>query len=291
MATVTQQRPGRKPVRRTAKPAPAKVAGKPAGQRGFLGRSPLGIVVYGPSGVGKTSFAAHFPNCGFVYDPQEEGILDLVEYGQAPAPVFDQEVSTFEDLLGVCEDIAAGNHAVETVVFDSLTGLERLAFAFHCREYFDDDWSAKGFYSFQQGPKNAAKTDIPRMLDAFDSVRRAGVNVVLLAHSQVKVYSNPEGSDYDRFIPVCDKETWQQVHRWAKAVLFYNYYVDVDSRRSKEAAAFRKGKAKAGSEARYLYSTWSPSYDAKNRYDLDSLIDVGGSGEEAFDGFCKAFKK
>jgi len=245
------------------------------------------MVVYGPSGVGKTSFAANFPKAGFLIDPQEEGIRDLVEFHQCPRPVFIEEADTFSGLIQVCEGVARDSRGIETLVGDSLTGFEKLCFIHHCEEYFDGDWSRQGFYSYQQGPKNAAKTDWPRFLEALDGVRAAGINVVLIAHSQVKGYTNPEGPDYDRYIPYMDKETWSAVHRWAKAILFYNYHVEID--RSKKLGP--RDKARTEVEERFIYTDWSPAFDAKNRWGLESLLDAGDSGEEAFKAFRAAYKK
>lgn len=288
MAQVERQRPTprhpipKKPVGKPVASNKPKASPRPAGQGGFFGKSPLALVEFGPPGVGKTDFAGHFPNAGFVIDPQEDGILDLVEFGKTPEPVFIEEVDNFLALLDLCEQIATRD--CETVVFDSLTGFEKICFQHHCRENFDDDWSVKGFYSFQQGPKNAAKTDWPRFLDALEIIRANGKNVILIAHAQVKTFNNPEGADYDRFTPYLDKETWQQTHRWAKAVLFYNYHVEIEKKGP-------RAKADPDSERRFLYTEWSPAYDAKNRYGLDPLIDAGRSGEDAFQAFATAFKK
>jgi len=293
MAEVQRQR-RKKPTRRkktASTTSKSKTSGPPKKRKkttqeahgGLFGRSPLQMVIYGPPGVGKTDFASQFGKTGFIIDPQEEGIRILVEYDKAPAPVFVEEAGDFETLLELAEDVAAGSYDIDTVVFDSLTGMEKLCFHYHCREYFEDDWTAKGFYSYQQGPKNAAKTDWPRFLAACDKIRRAGVNVLLIAHSTVKTYSNPEGPDYDRFIPYLDKETWQQTHRWAKAVLFYNYHVDVDKKGP-------RNKAKMGTEERFIYTEWSPAFDSKNQYDLPPLLECGESGKDAFENFRDALK-
>lgn len=285
MAKTTKQRGGPRPVRKkkpAAKPTPSSPRKKPTG--GFMGKTPLALMVYGPSGVGKTEFAANFPQPGFLYDTQEEGIQDLVEFGRCPAPVFADEVDSFQTLTDKLEAVALGKtEPIQTLVLDALTGLERLVFISHCDEFYDGDWSSKGFYSFMQGPKNAAKTDIPKLLDLLDAVRTSGVSVVLLAHSEVKPFSNPEGADYDRYIPVCDKATWQQVHRWAKAVFFYSYHVDLDTRGPKAKAE--------DTDQRFIYTQWSAAFDAKNRYGLDPLIDAGGSGKDAFRNFQETFQK
>lgn len=270
-----------KPVAKKPTSSPKKTDGSPAG---YLGMPPFAFVCYGPSGVGKTSFAAHFPKPGFIIDPQEQGIRDLVAFKQCPEPVWTEETDNFSDLIDQCDKIATGKTGIQTAVFDSLTGLEQLCFAHHCEEYFEGDWSSKGFYSFQQGPKNAAKTDWPKFLDALDRIRVAGVNVLVLAHSTVKNFSNPEGADYERFVCALDKEIWHKTHRWAQAIFFYNFFVEVEKKGP-------KSKANQESQQRFLYSEWSPAFDAKNRFGMDPIIEAGESGESAYEAFKDAYTK
>lgn len=248
----------------------------------------------------------------FIIDPQEEGIRTLVEYSLAPPPTDIIEVTGWEQLMEASADFAAnkveggfgpkgpvqmliygpsgvGKTSVaahfppNTLVFDSLTGLEKLCFQYHCEQHFDGDWSKDGFYAYMQGPKQAAKTDWPEWLDVLTAVRKAGWNVVLLAHSTPpKTYNNPEGPDFDRWYVYLDKETWSQTHRWTRATLFYNYSVELEKRGLKT-------KAKADVEERFLYTQWSPAFDAKNQYGMQPVIDAGGSGSDAFEALLKEF--
>lgn len=283
MATTIRKPPPRR-VSNTSPPKKSSAA--PSSQGGLLGKPPVTIFCYGPSGVGKTSFAAHMPKPMFIVDPQEEGIEDLVEFGQAPEPFHETViVESYTETLGILRNLANGKYpGVQSAILDSATGFEKLTFHHHCDNQFGGDWSKEGFYAFQQGPKNAAKTDWPKLLDACDDVRRAGINVMMLAHSQVKSYNNPEGADYDQYIPYLDKETWQQTHRWAKAVFFYNHSISTEKKGLKT-------KAKVGSEQRFIYTGHSATYAAKNRWGLPALIDAGESGKEAFDNFAEAFRK
>lgn len=250
----------------------------------------------------------------FVIDSQEEGIRTLTEYGLCPAPRDIVEVDSWSHLQSVTADLAeqghdqqgfgkrsavqillygpagvgktsfAANFPPNTVVFDSLTGFEKLCFQHHCEEHFDGDWSKdNGFYAYSKGPKQAAKTDWPEWLDGLNAVRQAGVNVVLLAHSTPpKEYNNPDGPNYDRYHVYLDKETWSQTHRWSKAVLFYNYSVEVDKKGT-------RAKARPDTEERFIYTQWSPAFDAKNQYNLEPLLDAGESGEDAYKAFAEPF--
>lgn len=288
MAKTTRQRPTKKrPRPRPIKKKVAKASGKARRARSTIQRmssDAKALVIYGPPGVGKTALAANFPKPGFVIDSQEEGIHTLVEYEQAPKPIFVEEAADFEATIDLAEQIARGEYGIETAVFDSLTGFEKLCFIHHCDEYFEGDWSSRGFYSFQQGPKNAAKIDWPRFLEALKGIKAAGINVLLIAHSWIKPYHNPEAADYDRFSPAVDKAIWEITSRWATGVFFYNFHVDIDKKGP-------RNKANMESETRFLYTEWSPAFDAKNQYGMEPLVDVGDNGAEAYDALAKVFAK
>lgn len=299
MPTVTRQRPinakGPKPLSPKNRQPPGKTKrpnnGKPLANsfnfkqhypEGLNARGATTIVCYGPSGVGKSSIWSFLHNVGFIHDPKDEGIVDLTSFGQTPSPKWVEEAKDFEHTLELLAEVANQEHDITHLVIDSLTGFELFCFQYHCRENFENDWSNKGFYSYMQGPKNAAKTDWPRFLDAMDDVRRSGISVVAIAHSQVKTFNNPDGDNYDQHRPYLDNETWQQTHRWAKAVLFYNLEVGL----TKKGA---RTKAVAGSESRMLYCDIGATFIAKNRWGINAVIDAGGSAEEAYNNFMSAY--
>lgn len=241
---------------------------------------PMTAIVYGPSGVGKTDLVANFDEVEFIHDPQEDGIHDLIAWGRCK-PIAEEritEVDTFMGLLSACDAAAASDS--KTVAFDSLTGIEKLCFEYHCDNYFDGDWSKGGFYAYQQGPKNAAKTDWPVFLDRLELIKKSGKHVVLIAHSHVKPFKNPDGGDFDQYVPFLDKEIWAISHRWAQMCLFYNYVVDVDE----------KAKKAKGSESRALFTEHGASYIAKNRMGLPPVIEAGDNGEECYENLIQALQ-
>lgn len=242
----------------------------------------LACVLYGISGVGKTSLAAHFPDCAFIIDPQEGGIRDLVSFRKCPAPREIMVAEGWEHLLALSEKVAT-RREIKTVCYDSATGIEQLCFRYHCKKYYDDDWSSKGFFSYMQGPKNAAKRDWPEFIQAMEVIRESGKNVIFIAHSQVKPFSNPEGPDYDRYTPYLDKETWAATHRWASLVMFYKFEDEITK---------TGPKAKAKGDARRIICTEHTShYDAKNRYGLSPIINAGDSPAESYKAFITAYNR
>jgi hypothetical protein len=285
MGTTTRVTAGR-PVPKAKSTSPPKIQTPPGtvhnSGMGFCGGPAINMFIYGPSGVGKTSFAGHFPKTGFFYDPQELGVLELLRFKRIPKPVEIQCVSKYDKLLDLCDTIANGDMGIQTAVFDSSTGFEKLCFHYHCETQFGGDWTKEGFYAFQTGPKNAAKTDWPLLMDGFNRIQEAGINVLFIGHSTTKTQTNPEGADYEKYFPYMDKETWQQVHRWAKCVMFMN---DVP-------AIEKKGlKAKAVGSNRMMTCFKTPTCDAKNWWGIEDYIDGGTSAKEGYDAFVSEYKK
>jgi hypothetical protein len=242
----------------------------------------LAMVVYGPPGVGKTSFAAHFPDVGFIHDDQETGIITLKEFGQCPADVpIIAEAEKWEPLLSTLDSVALDSR-IKTLAIDSLTGIERICFANHCQLYFNGDWTKEGFFAFQQGPANAAKNDWPQFLKKLNNLVSMGINVILLAHSQTKNKPNPSGHDFLAYQPYMHKETWATISKWAQAVLFYNNEFSVDKRGPKV-------KAREGSERRIFNTQQTAACEAKNWFGLPPVIPAGNNGKEAFNAFWKAY--
>lgn len=295
MAVTTRVTPKRKgptpalaPSRRNGKPkikpkrpvGSGSMKGEPDG---FFGKPPVVLLVYGPSGVGKSSLFAHWPDPGYVIDPDEDGIQDLVEWGQVPEPRFIETVQSHDEHVAFLHDVAARRNC-RTLVGDSTTGFEKLCYMDHAAKYFDGDYSKEGFFSYQQGPKAASKLGWSDMIAGYRAVWEAGINVVLIAHSRQKTASSPNGQDYEKFFPYMDTDTWQQLHRWCKTVLFYNMEPEVKKKGL-------KAKAVEDSEQRILYTTKTAFWDAKNRYGLPPNIPLSDTAKEAAAELIAAIRK
>lgn len=244
---------------------------------------PQSIFFYGIPGIGKSEFAAAFPRPFFIIGPQEDGIKDLVEYGQVDKPVGIETVEHWSKLDATMKLAAKAD--AQTIVVDSATDFERLCFVDFCNEHYNGvmGGNQEGFYAYSQGPKAAAKRSWPNLLHHLIRFREDGLHTVMIGHAQVKPFNDPERDSYDRWIPDLDKETWGQTHKWASCVLFMNY--DTETKRSGT-----KIKAKKGVDGRTIYTSRTSHFDAKNRFRLPPTIDAGESGKEGFENFVNAFK-
>ncbi|HEV2172822.1 MAG TPA: AAA family ATPase, partial [Nitrospira sp.] len=137
---------------RTSSPPTLEIAARPVSRLTSrqAAAEPYNNILYGPSGVGKTSFAAHFPRTLFIVDRHEKGIFDLLKFNQCPQPVDIWIVDTWAGILGRCEQ-AALRRDIQHVAIDALSGIELLCFRFHCHTHYADDWSKEGFMSYSQG--------------------------------------------------------------------------------------------------------------------------------------------
>jgi hypothetical protein len=126
------------------------------------------------------------------------------------------------------------------------------------------------------------------LLNSLDQLRRERkMRPIIIGHTKVSTFKNPEGADYDRYVVDVHHKTWGQTLKWADMVLFANYFTVVDEQAS---ATKNKGKGKGGTE-RIIYTQRSAAWDAKNRHGLPEEIPMGDSAAEAWQNFVQAIKE
>ncbi len=106
-----------------------------------------------------------------------------------------------------------------------------------------------------------------------------GMTIVLIAHSWIKTFKNPEDEDFDRYQLKLHEKAGGAIKDWCDAVLFARY----------ETFANTDGKTKrtrgVSTGARVLHTQRTAAFDAKNRYDLPETIPLDW---EAFAAGVKA---
>lgn len=247
-------------------------------------RRPPAMVVVGPAGVGKSSLAGCIPRAVVMPFKQEDTWGLLKSSGAVPAelPVL-PPAETFSDMMGMIEELAKEDHDFKALVIDTVNCAERLNHESVCNREFSGDWGERGFSGFNRGFE-VSLSDWRELLNALDRLRdESGMMVVMLGHTKIAPYRNPIGSDYDRFTVDLHHKTWSLTHRWCDAVLFYNYWIDVD-----ESGIRAKGK---GGHSRVIHTQHSAAFDAKSRFGLPAEIEGGNSGTEAWNNLFAEIKK
>ncbi len=234
---------------------------------------------------GKTSWAAHAPKPLFLMTRGEDGLLSLMEAGLVPPTAHVPEpLSAFADLMAVLNELASQPHEFRTIVLDTLNGAERLAHEETCAKDCGGDWS--NFDSYGRGVK-LSLTRMIALTTALDRCRERGMGILLLAHSQVKTFKNPQGPDYDRWEPTLSQQAWAHLDRWADLILFGQF--EVWTEQKKGAKTGDKAKA-TGGQQRLLMTERAPAFDAGNRLGLSAEIECGTSAAEAWTNFATALK-
>ncbi|HEY2735948.1 MAG TPA: ATP-binding protein [Polyangiales bacterium] len=222
-------------------------------------RTPIRVLIYGQEGIGKSTFAAGAPNPVFICGEDGTSELDVARY---PRP------DTFAEVREAVQDLTASEHDYKTLVIDTVDAIEPLLW----RAVYSTMIDKKGRpltsiedVPYGRGFPMAVETKwIPfaKELELLEETR--GMNVVLLAHSQIRKFKNPDGEDYDRYEMALQQGAAGFLRGWCKAVLFASY----------ETLTHEvNGRAKGISTgARFLYTQRKAAADAKNRYDLPPAL-------------------
>ncbi len=242
---------------------------------------PQKILIYSVQGLGKTTFASTFEKPIFVRTEDGAAALDV--------PTFPGLVTTFADMMGALEALH-GDHDYKTFVLDSLDWMEPIVW----RKQIDENPSTeKGKkvktiedYGFGKG-YNMSLDWWRFLMGIFDSLRyKRGMDIVLIAHSEVKRFDSPVSDPYDRYGIKLHKGAFALWQEWADMVLFCNYKTRTHSA---DVGFNKEVKRGEGSGERVIYSEERPAYLAKNRWGLPPEIYIGQ--DKAWAPFHKELNK
>ena len=221
--------------------------------------SALKFVIYGPEGIGKTTFARGFPKPVFI---DTEGSTKFYDVARFPTP------SSWEMLLEEVDDIFANPFTCDTLVIDTADWAEKLCITKVCAAA-----KKSGIEEFGYGRGYVyVYEEFAKLLHKLDDVVNRGVNVVLNAHAALRKFEQPdENGAYDRWelklINAPKANICAMVKEWSDVIIFANYQTYV-------TASDDKGKNfKASGNKRVMYLNHHPCWDAKNRFGLPDGMD------------------
>lgn len=211
------------------------------------------VIIYGAEGIGKTTFASHFPEPLFI---DTEGSTKHLDVSRLPNP------SSFTMLIEQIKYVRDHSDLCKTLVIDTIDWAESL-----CIKEFCDKKQITGIEDIGYGKGyNYIMEEIGRMLNLLNEVIDKGINVVMTAHAQMRKFEQPdELGAYDRWELKLQKKNAPIVKEWADMVLFANYktlVINVDNQGA------TKGKNKPQGGQRVMYTSHHPCWDAKNRHGL-----------------------
>lgn len=211
------------------------------------------IVIYGPEGIGKSTFASKFPNPLF---SDTEGSTKRLDVRRFDRP------QTSEMLIQQIEYVKTHPNICKTYVIDTADWLEKLCSKAVCSKFkktgIEDFGYGKGYTYVNE--------EFGKILNLLEDVVSLGINVVVTAHAYMRKFEQPdEMGAYDRWELKLDKRNAPMLKEWADAVLFVNYKTVVEKNND--------NKYKATGGKRVMYTEHHPCWDAKNRYGLPGETD------------------
>ena len=210
--------------------------------------SAVRLSCYGPEGIGKSTFASQFPDPLFI---DTEGGTKQLDVSRFPTP------ETWRDLLEEIDAVIEEPEVCRTLVIDTIDRAEILL-----TNALLDEGHVKSIEAFGYGKGYTMLSErfLKDFLNRLDRVIAKGVNVVLVAHAQMRKFESPDDQPYDRWELKVSKKVAPIVKEWSDILLFMNYSVTVVEENGKPKA---KGRSK-----RMMHANHHPTYDAKNRYGL-----------------------
>lgn len=216
------------------------------------------VLVYGPEGIGKSTFAANFPGAVFI---DTEGSTKHMDVARTPRP------SSFTMLLEQVVYFRDHTNELQTLIIDTADWAEKLCSESICakskKRSIEDFGYGKGYVYLME--------EFGKLLNLLDELIERNINVVMTAHAKMRKFEQPEEMGaYDRWELKLTKQVAPLLKEWADMVLFANYkmyVINVDGNGAE------KGRNKVQGGSRVMYTTHHPCWDAKNRHGLPAETD------------------
>jgi len=213
------------------------------------------FVVYGPEGIGKSTFVSKIPGIVFIDTEGSTGEMDVL---RLPTP------TTWAMYMETIDWVIANPGQVKALVTDTADWAERLCIDYVCQTHMingkpmssiEDAGYGKGYVYLYE--------EFGKALNKLEQLSQMGIHVGFTAHAMMRKFEQPdEMGAYDRWEMKMTKKVAPLIKEWASIMLFANYKTMV-------YATDDKGKKhKAAGGQRVMYANHHPCWDAKNRYGL-----------------------
>ena len=181
-------------------------------------RAPLRTLIYGHGGVGKSTMAARAESPIFLDLNLGTALIDCARYPLGTSP-------TFADVLAAIADLTDSAHEYRTLVIDVMGDLERLVWLAtiertnrHTKSKVTSIEAVGG--GWNKGYKEALDEWrlLAHALERLRAVRQ--MDIVLLAHRELRSVKNPAGMDWDGYGPAMERKAADFWEGWVDQLLY-----------------------------------------------------------------------
>ena len=215
-------------------------------------KRPARALVYGPEGVGKSTFGAGAPNPIFLCRGRGTEELNV---SRLPEP------ETWEEAKEGLYNLSTDKHDYQSIVIDPVDWLEPMLYTYVLTKVktLTDDFSAG--YAL-------AREQWRLFIAALDKVHiERNMHVIILAHAEIKEFKNPSGPDYDQWRIALQEKSSAMFRQWVSDVLFVTFETFAAKDKGARAA---KG---VSTGKRVAYTEFRAGWYAKNRHGMPPQID------------------
>ena len=216
---------------------------------------PPRIVLFGSSGVGKTSFAASMNKPIFICTEDGLGKIEVPHFPLA---------KSFEDVMENLQSLINNENDYKTLVIDSLDWLEPLVWDKACQ---DNNWKSIEQPGYGKGYVETLKY-WRIYINSLNELREKGFTIMQIAHNQIKRFESPEIEAFDRHELKLHRKAADLILEHSDCCFFANFKLGTVQVKGK--GGNMTTKAVAGD--RVVYTVEKPAYLAKNRYALPESL-------------------
>jgi len=214
---------------------------------------PISLLLYGVEGIGKSTLISNAPNVLF---------LDT-ENGTIRINTRRIKITSWEDLLAAVKYVQENPSICKTLAIDTADWAEIMAIQYVCQK---NRVASIENIPFGKGYSYVAD-EFSNLLKQLNLLKEKGINIVFVAHAKPRKFELPEEmGSYDRYEMKLSRQVAPLLKEWSDALLFCNYKIFV--------VTTETNSKKAQGGKRVVYTTHSPTYDAKNRFGLKDELDL-----------------